>query len=62
MKPTIKLKIKATKPRNPVALPARQRKAGAHQAYNPTRHARRVQKHALRLVLLGRDKDGDMDA
>ena len=58
----MKIKItlpKAPKPRNPVALPARQRKAGSHAAYNPQRAARRVAKHELRLHLLGRGEDQD---
>ncbi|HEX7643120.1 MAG TPA: hypothetical protein VF472_13020 [Burkholderiaceae bacterium] len=56
----MKIKItlpKAPKPRNPVALPARQRKAGSHDAYNPRRAARRIAKHELRLQLLGRRED-----
>ncbi len=58
MKITIKLP-KLAKPRNPVALPAKQRKAGSHEAYNPQRHERRVAKQKLRLHLMGRREDHD---
>jgi hypothetical protein len=58
MKITIKLP-KSAKPRNPVALSARQRKAGSHEAYNPQRHERRVAKQTLRLQLMGRREDHD---
>jgi hypothetical protein len=61
MKTKIKLQITLPKPRNPVALQARQRKAGMHQSDNPARHARRVEKQKLRLMLLGRDTEGNMD-
>ncbi|HEX8955195.1 MAG TPA: hypothetical protein VF798_02920 [Burkholderiaceae bacterium] len=58
----MKIKItlpRAPKPRNPVALPARQRKAGSHDGYNPRRSARRIAKHELRLQLLGRGENDD---
>jgi len=51
----MKIKIPATKPRNPVALPARQRKAGSHGPVN----RRRIAKQELRLLLQGRRKDYD---
>ena len=56
----MKINIKLPKPRNPLVLPARQRKAGAHASDNPARRLRRVEKHNLRLLLLGRK--GDLDA
>ena len=46
--------IKPPKPRNPVALPARQRKAGSHAGDNPRRGERRAAKQELRLHLMGR--------
>ena len=58
----MKIKItlpKARKPRNPVALPARQRKAGSHAADNPRREERRIAKQELRLQLRGRREDHD---
>ncbi len=53
----MKITIKVPKPRNPTALPVRQRKAGAHQSENPARQVRRVAKNDLRLYLLGRKED-----
>ncbi len=50
----MKIKIPAIKPRNPVALPARQRKAGSHAGDNPRRGERRAAKQELRLHLMGR--------
>ena len=58
MKITIKLP-KLAKPRNPVVMQARQRSAGAHGAYRPERHERRIEKQRLRLVLSGRAREGD---
>ena len=55
----MKIKIKLPKPRNPVALPARQRKAGSHAAYNLRREERRIAKQELRLHLMGRKEDYD---
>ena len=60
MKLTIKLP-KAAKPRNPLVVPARNRKAGAHNAWNPERSARRVEKQKLRQLLSGRGRE-DHDA
>jgi hypothetical protein len=56
MKITIKLP-KPPKPRNPLALAARQRKAGSHQSDKPSRQIRRNGKNDLRLYLLGRKDD-----
>ena len=55
----MKLTIKLPKPRNPLALPARQRKAGAHASHNPARRLRRIEKHNLQLALSGRGQDRD---
>ena len=55
----MKIKVPTLKPRNPVALPARQRKAGSHDSYNPRREERRIAKQELRLHLLGRREDYD---
>ncbi|QNM95388.1 hypothetical protein [Chitinimonas koreensis] len=50
----MKIKIKLPKPRNPVALAARQRNAGVHDKDEKTR--RRDAKQALkRAIKLGRD-------
>jgi hypothetical protein len=61
MKKPIKLQINVAKPRNPIALSARQRRAGAHQPDNLPRHERRIQKQQLRHFLLGRNKNREMD-
>lgn len=55
----MKIKIAIPKPRNPVALPARQRKAGAHGAFNQGRQQRRVEKYKLCLMLMGRKGEND---
>ncbi len=56
---SMKVTITLPKPRNPVALPARQRKAGSHADANPRREARRIAKQELRLHLHGRGDDYD---
>jgi len=56
MKITIKLP-KPPKPRNPLALAARQRKAGAHKSDAQARQLRRTGKNDLRLYLEGRKDD-----
>jgi len=61
MKNTFRIKVKIAKPRNPVALAARQRNAGAHQPDDPARHERRVKKQQLRHFLLGRDTESEAD-
>ena len=53
MKITIKAP-KSPKPRNPLALLARQRKGGSHDAHLTERHLRRMEKQALQGVLKGR--------
>jgi hypothetical protein len=55
----MKIKIVLPKPRNPLALPARQRKAGAHTPDNPARSERRKAKYQLRLALTKRKGDDD---
>jgi hypothetical protein len=55
-----KITIKLAKPRNPLVVAAKQRKAGAHGAYRPERHERRVEKQRLHLLLSGRLRD-EMD-
>ena len=52
------MKIKSIKPRNPHAVAARQRNAGAHGAYQAGRRQRRVEKQALRSWVIGQDRDG----
>ncbi|MCS0633682.1 hypothetical protein NX786_30525 [Telluria mixta] len=42
------MKIKSIKPRNPHAVAAKQRNAGAHGAYQAGRRQRRTEKQALR--------------
>jgi len=54
----IKTKLEATlKPRNLLALAARQRNAGAHEALHPQRTARRKAKQGLKKELLRSLKD-----
>ncbi len=57
----MKMTLKLPKPRNPLVAPAKVRKAGAHGAYNATRHARRVEKHKLALLLSGKKSVEDYD-
>jgi hypothetical protein len=45
----MKIKIKLPKPRNPLVVPVKNKRGGAHGSYKPERHARRVAKHALYL-------------
>jgi hypothetical protein len=52
------MKIKTIKPRNPHAVAARQRNAGAHGAYRAERKVRRLEKQALRSWGLGQDREG----
>jgi hypothetical protein len=49
------MKIKSIKPRNPHAVAARLRNAGAHGAYQAGRKQRRVEKQALRSFVIGQD-------
>ena len=53
----MKITIKLPKPRNPLALPVRQRKAGAHKSDSQPRQMRRTGKNDLRLYLQGRKDD-----
>lgn len=52
------MKIKSMKPRNPHAVAAKQRNAGAHGAYRAERKARRLEKQALRSWVIGQDREG----
>ncbi len=51
---------KSPKPRNPLALLARQRKGGSHDAHLTERHLRRMEKQALQRLIKGRVRDEDM--
>ena len=57
----MKITIKLPKPRNPLAVPARTRKAGAHASYNPSRRVRRLEKQKLAQALSGRKDDSSYD-
>ena len=50
----MKLIIKTPKPRNPLALVARQRKAGAHDAHLTARAVRRAEKQSLQAMVKNR--------
>jgi hypothetical protein len=50
------------KPRNPHALAARQRNAGAHGAYQAERRQRRSERQALRSLVAGQHRGGERDA
>jgi hypothetical protein len=52
------MKIKSMKPRNPHAVVAKQRNAGAHGAYQAERRQRRTEKRALRSLVTGQDRGG----
>jgi hypothetical protein len=58
----MKVTIKLPKPRNPLVVPARSRKAGSHASTNPERRARRVGKYKLHLLLSGKKTEDDYDA
>ncbi|MFZ6725377.1 hypothetical protein ACO0K2_07750 [Undibacterium sp. MH2W] len=58
MKTKIKIQVPLSKPRNPLALAARMRNAGAHEAPHPQRTARRKARQSLRLQGL-RDREED---
>ncbi|MBC3870586.1 hypothetical protein [Undibacterium oligocarboniphilum] len=55
----MKIQIKLPKPRNPLALAARQRQAGEHGGHQPQRAERRKYKMRLQKLLSGRLKEGD---
>lgn len=57
----MKITIKLPKPRNPLAIAGKQRKAGAHDSYRPERSERRAEKQRLHLLLSGRPRKGDED-
>lgn len=57
----MKISIKLAKPRNPVAVAAKARRAGLHASDKPRRQHRRAEKRRLSLLLSGREIDG-MDA
>lgn len=57
----MKITIKTPKPRNPVAKPAKQRKAGEHRSKHPARRSRRALKHSLHLLLSKRNTEGNAD-
>jgi hypothetical protein len=50
------------KPRNPHALAARQRNAGAHGEHQVKRKQRRSEGQALRLLVSGQQREGERDA
>jgi hypothetical protein len=52
----MKLTLKVPKPRNPLAVAAKTRRAGSHDGDAPARAARRQRKHQLHLLLSGRKK------
>jgi len=54
----MKISIKTIKPRNPHAVAAKMRNAGAHGAYRAERRERRMGKQALRSLVTGQDKEG----
>ncbi len=56
----MKIITKTLKPRNPLAVLARQRKAGSHSAENTLRQQRRQAKQNLSQIVLG--KKGGEDA
>ncbi|MBI3229297.1 MAG: hypothetical protein HYZ45_03680 [Burkholderiales bacterium] len=47
----------SSKPRNPMAVVARQRKAGSHDAHNTARYQRRQQKQVLGQIVRGKEDD-----
>lgn len=58
----MKISIKTTKPRNPHAVAAKGRNAGAHGQYQVERKERRVGKQALRSLVLGQNRKGEEHA
>ena len=57
----MKITIKVPKPRNPLVVAAKTRKAGVHLSDKHARQLRRTEKHKLHLLLAGRKADGDRD-
>lgn len=58
----MKLIIQSIKPRNPYAAAAKQRNAGAHGAHLAKRKQRRVEKQALRSLVIAQQKESAGDA
>lgn len=58
----MKLIIGPIKPRNPHAIAAKQRNAGAHGAHLAKRKQRRVEKQALRSLVISHKREGENDA
>lgn len=56
---TIKIILRAGKPRNPIAQLAKQKNAGRHGAYREERRLRRTGKQALKQELKGSGWKGD---
>jgi hypothetical protein len=54
----MKVSIKTMKPRNPHAVAAKGRNAGAHGAYRAERRPRRGEGQALRALVARQDKEG----
>jgi hypothetical protein len=52
------MKTKVMKPRNPHAVAARQRNAGAHGTHQAGRKQRRMEKQTLRSFVIGQDREG----
>jgi hypothetical protein len=50
------MKIKSIKPRNPHAVAAKRRNAGAHGAYQAGRRQRRMESQALRSLVSGQER------
>jgi len=61
MKAKIKIQVPLSKPRNPLALAARMRNAGAHELPHPQRTARRKARQSLRLQGLQGLRDREED-
>lgn len=55
----MKIIVKSSKPRNPLAVVARQRKAGSHDANNTARHLRRLEKQSLKQLVSGNKGEHD---
>lgn len=58
----MKLIIGPIKPRNPHAIAAKQRNAGTHGTHLAKRKQRRVEKQALRSLVIGHRREGENDA
>jgi hypothetical protein len=54
----MKTNIKPMKPRNPHAVAAKQRNAGAHGAYLAKRKQRRTENQALRSLVIEQNREG----